>query len=58
MKILHQATARIPILSNWPSRLDGSFLIKDMYFLLKAKGLKDNGYFFTNKFDWSDRFDN
>ncbi len=29
----------------------GFFLLKDMYFWLEAKGLNDDGYFFTNKFD-------
>jgi hypothetical protein len=30
----------------------------DVNFLLKAKVLNDNGYFFTNQFDYSDQFDN
>jgi hypothetical protein len=29
----------------------GLFLLKDMYFLLEAKCLNDNGYFLTNQFD-------
>jgi hypothetical protein len=29
----------------------GFFLLEDMYFLLEAKGLNDNGYFLTNQFD-------
>jgi len=29
----------------------GVFLLKDMCFWLEAKGLNDNGYFFTNQFD-------
>jgi hypothetical protein len=27
------------------------FLLKDMYFLLQAKGLNNNGYFLINQFD-------
>ncbi len=27
------------------------FLLEDMYFLLKAKGLNDNGYILINQFD-------
>jgi hypothetical protein len=29
-----------------------------MYFLLETKGLNDNGYVFTNQFDYTDQFDN
>jgi len=48
----------IPIFSNWPSWLHGFFLLKDMYFKLETKGLNDNGYVFTNQFDYTDQFDN
>jgi len=44
-------TTKIPIFSNQPSWLDGSFLLNDMYFLLEAKGLNDNGYLLSNQFD-------
>jgi hypothetical protein len=40
----------ILIFSNEPSWLDGFFLLEDMYFLLEAKGLNDNGYFLSNQF--------
>jgi len=36
----------------------GVFLLEDMYFLLEAKGLSDNGYFFINQFDYTNQFDN
>jgi len=29
----------------------GFFTLKDMYFLLKAEGLNDNGYLLINQFD-------
>jgi hypothetical protein len=37
--------------------LIGPFLLQDMYFLLEAKGLNDNGYLLTNQFNYSDQFD-
>jgi hypothetical protein len=42
---------RIPIFSNWPSWLNGFFLLEDMYFWLEVKGLNDNVYILTNQFD-------
>jgi hypothetical protein len=48
----------VPIFSNWPSLLDGFFLLEDMYFLLETKDLNENGYFFINPFDYTDQFDN
>ncbi len=49
---------RIPIFQTNQVDQISLFLLEDMYFLLEAKDLNDNGYFFINQFDSNDRFDN